>query len=111
MTSWWPAVYASVLYGALFGVTAMLATAAVALPATLVTWITVLVLLAFAGKPQWKLVREGRNVTRDIAGIAFKILIREGNIVAAICAVMSFFLLLWRKSPSLGKDDGITSVV
>lgn len=77
---------------------------AVAVPATLVTWITVLVLLAFAGKPRRALVREGRRITGDIAGFAFRILIREGNFVAACCAVASFLALLIRRR-GMGEDD------
>ncbi|XP_038975569.1 uncharacterized protein LOC120106643 [Phoenix dactylifera] len=43
----WKALYASVLYGGVFGLLSMGAALAVAMPATLVTWITILVLLAF----------------------------------------------------------------
>ncbi|KAH7682898.1 hypothetical protein IHE45_05G149200 [Dioscorea alata] len=100
----WPTLYASVLYGGVFGLLAMGAALAVAVPATLVTWITVLVLLAFAGKPRRALVREGRRITGDIAGFAFRILIREGNFVAACCAVASFLALLIRRR-GMGEDD------
>ncbi|KAJ6841445.1 uncharacterized protein M6B38_306160 [Iris pallida] len=92
----WPALYASVLYGGVFGLLAMAAALAVVVPATLVTWITVLVLLAFAGRPRTQLVAEGRRITADIAGFAFRILIREGNLVAVCCAVVSFVALLVR---------------
>ncbi|WOL02461.1 hypothetical protein Cni_G11180 [Canna indica] len=90
----WPALYASLLYGAVFGLLAMGAALAVAVPATLVTWITVLVLLAFAGRPRGALVMEGRRITADIAAIAFKVLLREGNLVAGVCAGVSFFALI-----------------
>lgn len=90
----WPALYASVLCGGLFGLLSMAAALAVALPAMVTTWITVLVLLTFAGKPRWALVREGRRATADIAGIALRVLVREGNLVAAFCAVVSFAALL-----------------
>jgi hypothetical protein len=77
----WPAaLYASVMYGAVFGL--------------LVTWTTVLVLLAFAGRPRRSLVAEGRRATRDIAGLALRVLLREGNAVAALCAAASFAALL-----------------
>ncbi|XP_074588648.1 uncharacterized protein LOC141844514 [Curcuma longa] len=94
----WPALYASVLYGAVFGLLSMGAALAVAVPATLVTWITVLVLLAFAGKPRRALVMEGRRVTADISSVAVKILLREGNLVAGVCAAASFFALLHNSS-------------
>ncbi|XP_039133703.1 uncharacterized protein LOC120270695 [Dioscorea cayenensis subsp. rotundata] len=98
----WPTIYASLLYGGVFGLLAMGAALAVAVPATLVTWITVLVLLAFTGKPRRALVREGRRITADIMGFAFMVLIREGNLAAAVCAALSFFALLIRRR---GEDE------
>ncbi|XP_043688216.1 uncharacterized protein LOC122639425 [Telopea speciosissima] len=92
----WPALYASVLCGAVFGLLSMVAALAVAVPATLVTWITVLVLLTFCGKPRRSLVSEGRKITADIIGFAIKIVLREGNIVAAVCAVLGYFALVRR---------------
>ncbi|KAJ4729804.1 Pyrroline-5-carboxylate reductase 1 [Melia azedarach] len=95
-SSGWPALYASVLLGAVFGLLAMAAALAVAVPATLVIWITVVVLLAFFGKPRTTLVIEGRKITREIVGFVFKILLKEGNIVAAVCAVLGYFALVRR---------------
>ncbi|XP_042519396.1 uncharacterized protein LOC122093181 [Macadamia integrifolia] len=97
----WPALYASVLCGAVFGLLSMVAALAVAVPATLVTWITVLVLLTFCGKPRRSLVIEGRKITADIVGFAIKIVLREGNMVAAVCAVLGYFALVRRA----GEDD------
>ncbi|XP_020111048.1 uncharacterized protein LOC109726028 [Ananas comosus] len=48
----WRALYAAVMCGGVFGAAAMAAAAAAALPAAAVAWITVLVLLAFAGRPR-----------------------------------------------------------
>ncbi|KAF9601085.1 hypothetical protein IFM89_016058 [Coptis chinensis] len=79
----------------------MAAALAIAIPATVVTWITVLVLLAFAGKPRRALVLEGRKITKDIVGFVIKIVIKEGNIVVAICVVIGYFALTGRKS----RDD------
>ncbi|KAA8526375.1 hypothetical protein F0562_008422 [Nyssa sinensis] len=87
-SSCWPAVYASVLLGAVFGLLSMAAALAVVVPATLVTWITILVLLAFCGKPRRALVVEGKKLTAEITGFVVKILIKEGNVVAAVCAVL-----------------------
>ena len=70
---------------------------AVAVPATLVTWITVLVLLTFFGKPRKTLVVEGRKITAEISGFVLKILLKEGNIVAAVCAVLGYFALVRRR--------------
>ncbi|KAF8413874.1 hypothetical protein HHK36_001868 [Tetracentron sinense] len=96
-SSEWPALYASVLFGAVFGLLSMAAAVTVAVPATVVTWITVLVLLTFCGKPRRALVLEGRKITADITGFAFKILLKEGNIVAAVFAVVGYFTLLRRR--------------
>ncbi|CAN6351609.1 unnamed protein product [Urochloa humidicola] len=94
LPAWPAALYASVMYGAVFGLLSMGAALAVAAPAMLVTWITVLVLLAFAGRPRRSLVAEGRRATRDIARLALRVLLREGNAVAALCAAASFAALL-----------------
>ncbi|KAK8655278.1 hypothetical protein V6N13_107866 [Hibiscus sabdariffa] len=97
-SSGWPALYASVLLGAVFGLLSMVAALAVAVPATLVTWITIVVLLAFFGKPRRTLVVEGRKITREIASFVFKILLKEGNLVAAVCAVLGYFALVRNNS-------------
>ncbi|XP_022633822.1 uncharacterized protein LOC106754923 [Vigna radiata var. radiata] len=67
-TSAWPALYASVLLGTVFGLLSMVATLMVMVPAVLVMWITVVVLLAFFGKPRRTLVVEGRKITGEIFG-------------------------------------------
>ncbi|KAF8391345.1 hypothetical protein HHK36_023649 [Tetracentron sinense] len=95
------ALYASVLFGSVFGLLSLAAALAVAVPATIVTWITVLVLLAFFGKSRRVLVLEGRKITADITGFAFKIVLKEGNIVAMVCAIVGYFTLLRRS----GEDD------
>ncbi|XVE66193.1 hypothetical protein DITRI_Ditri08aG0060900 [Diplodiscus trichospermus] len=99
-SSGWPALYASVLLGAVFGLLSMVAALAVAVPATVVIWITVVVLLAFFGKPKRTLVLEGRKITREIAVFVFKILLKEGNLVAAVCAVLGYFALVRNNSVS-----------
>ena len=91
-----PALYASVLLGAVFGVLSMVAALAVVVPATMVTWISIVVLLAFFGKPRTDLVVEGRKITREIVGFVIKILLKEGNIVAALCAILGYFALVRR---------------
>lgn len=65
----------------MIGITGLLIVAA---RATLVTWITVLVLLAFvAGKRRKSLVREGRKITTDITVYAMKnILLKDKSIIA-----------------------------
>lgn len=90
----WPAVWVSVGLGLMFGVLSMAAAVAVAVPATLVTWISIVVLMAFCGKPRKGLVVEGRKLTGEISGILFKVLIKEGNVVALLCAVFGYFVLI-----------------
>ncbi|KAK4786616.1 hypothetical protein SAY86_010449 [Trapa natans] len=92
--SGWPALYASVMLGAVFGVLSMAAALAVVIPATLVTWIAIVVLLAFCGKPRRALVVEGRKITREIIGLVCRVLLKEGNVVAAVCAVVGYFALV-----------------
>ncbi|KAG6503446.1 uncharacterized protein LOC121987470 [Zingiber officinale] len=100
----WLALCASLMYGSVFGLLAMGSALAVAVPATLVTWITILVLLAFAGKPRGALVMEGLGITAEIAAVAIKVLVREGSVVAGVCAGISFFALLLTSRRGVGGD-------
>nr|DAD26686.1 TPA_asm: hypothetical protein HUJ06_028154 [Nelumbo nucifera] len=70
----------NVLFNAVFGLLSMVAVLAVSVPATVVTWITVLALLTFYGKPHRYLVLEGRKIMANITGFSIKVMIREGNI-------------------------------
>ncbi|KAK7404991.1 hypothetical protein VNO78_06100 [Psophocarpus tetragonolobus] len=97
-TSAWPALYTSVLLGTVFGLLSMVAAMVVMVPAVLVTWITVVVLLAFFGMPKRTLVVEGRKITREIFGVVVRILLKEGNFVAAFCAVLGYFALVRRSA-------------
>ncbi|KAI8008972.1 hypothetical protein LOK49_LG07G02213 [Camellia lanceoleosa] len=101
-SSGWPALYASVVLGAVFGLLSMAAALAVAVPATLVTWITVLVLLTFRGKSRRSLLVDAKKLTAEITGFLGKILIREGNVVAAVCAVLGYFVLVWKNREEVG---------
>jgi len=49
--------------------------------------------LAFFGKPKRTLVVEGRKITREIFSFVVKVLLKEGNIVAAVCAVLGYFIV------------------
>ncbi|RDX90624.1 hypothetical protein CR513_27487, partial [Mucuna pruriens] len=95
-TSAWPALYASVLLGTVFGLLSMVAALVVMVPAVMVTWITVVVLLAFFGKPRRTLVIEARKITADIFCFVVRILLKEGNFVAALCALLGYFALFRR---------------
>lgn len=71
----------------------MVAATTVAVPAVMVIWISVVVLLAFFGKPRRVLVIEGRKITREVVGFLF---LKEGNVVTTICAVLAYFLRIRR---------------
>ncbi|KAH7833759.1 hypothetical protein Vadar_009398 [Vaccinium darrowii] len=51
---WPPALYASVALGAVLGLLSMAVAVIVVMPATVVMWVTVLVLLTFCAKPRRK---------------------------------------------------------
>ena len=104
-SSGWPALYASVLLGTVFGMLSMVAALVVMVPAVLVTWITIVVLLAFFGKPRRTLVVEGRKITKEIFSFVMKILLKEGNVVAAVCAVLGYFALVRRNNGQGGVVD------
>lgn len=53
---------------------------------TIVTWITVMVLLAFAGKRRRVLVKEGRKITSDVAMYLVQVVLKERSLVAMACA-------------------------
>ncbi|CAH1433715.1 unnamed protein product [Lactuca virosa] len=91
---WWPAIYASVTMGLIFGVLAMAAALVVAVPATVVIWISVLVLMTFCGKRREWVVEEGRKLTVEMSRTVGMVVIKEGNLVAAVCAVFGYFVLV-----------------
>ncbi|KAK7263666.1 hypothetical protein RJT34_31260 [Clitoria ternatea] len=95
-SSSWPALYVSVILGFVFGLLSMVAALVVMVPAVVVTWITIVVLLAFFGKPRRTLVVEGRKITAEIFSFVVRILLKEGNVVAAVCAVLGYFALVRR---------------
>ncbi|KAE9588557.1 hypothetical protein Lalb_Chr22g0356581 [Lupinus albus] len=92
----WPALYGAVLVGTVFGVLSMVAALAVMVPMVLDTWIAIVVLMSFFGKPRWALVVEGKKITREILGVVMKVLLKEANVVAAVCAVLVYFVLVGR---------------
>ncbi|KAK1436703.1 hypothetical protein QVD17_02485 [Tagetes erecta] len=63
---------------------------------TIVTWITVLVMLAIAGKRRRVLVVEGRKITGDVALHLLKVLIKKRSLVAVACATfLSSVAMVW----------------
>ncbi|CAA2973452.1 nbr1 like [Olea europaea subsp. europaea] len=63
---------------------------------TVVMWITVLVLLAFAGKRRRVLAKEGRKITSDIALYSVQILLKERSLGAVACTtILSLMAMAW----------------
>ncbi|KAK9073547.1 hypothetical protein SSX86_007871 [Deinandra increscens subsp. villosa] len=63
---------------------------------TIVTWITVLVMLTFAGKRRRVLVVEGRKISGDVAMHLLKVLVKERSLVAFVCATfLSSMAMVW----------------
>ncbi|KAJ7956173.1 Pyrroline-5-carboxylate reductase 1 [Quillaja saponaria] len=63
----WPALYLASWIIPLLGFILAVSLVIVAVRATMITWITVLVLLAFSGKRRRVLVQQGRQITTDVA--------------------------------------------
>ncbi|XP_078433248.1 uncharacterized protein LOC144704637 [Wolffia australiana] len=93
----WPEVRAAAALGGLFALLSLAAAVAVALPAMIVAWVVVLVLLACAGKSRPQLLRHGRRATVDIAATAAGLILHEGKLVVAACAAASLLSLLYRR--------------
>ncbi|PWA73658.1 hypothetical protein CTI12_AA259680 [Artemisia annua] len=89
----WPAIYASMAVGMIFGLLSMAAALAIAVPASVVIWISILVLLTFCGKPRESVVVEGRRLTTEISRAMGMVVLKEGNLVAVVCAIFGYFLI------------------
>ncbi|KAK4752624.1 hypothetical protein SAY87_021422 [Trapa incisa] len=84
-------------YALVLPVAGILLTAAflvIAVRAMLMTWITVLVLLAFSGKRRRALALQGRRITADLAIYLVKVAFRGKGAAALVCATFITFLLL-----------------
>lgn len=65
--------------------------------ATMVTWITVLVLLAFAGNRRRVLVQRGRRITLDVAWYLLGVIFRsQKGLFALACATVFSLLATYR---------------
>ncbi|GLT53793.1 hypothetical protein SLA2020_270410 [Shorea laevis] len=68
----------------------------VAARATMVTWITVLVLLAFSGKRRRVLAQHGREITADVAVHLVRVVLRERGLLAVVCATIVSLMAMVR---------------
>ncbi|KAI3744965.1 hypothetical protein L1987_58064 [Smallanthus sonchifolius] len=91
---WWRALYASVEVGMILGFLSMVVALAVAVPAIVVIWSAVLVLLSFCGKPRVVVVVEGKKLTAEMGRAVGMVVVKEGNLVAIVCAVVGYFLFV-----------------
>ncbi|KAM7272148.1 hypothetical protein ACFE04_031362 [Oxalis oulophora] len=89
-------LYTAMLLWGVFGMVSIAAALTVVVPATVVVWIAVVVMMSVFGKKRKDVVVEGRKMTREIVVFVFKVLIREGNYVAAVFTVFGYFLLVIR---------------
>ncbi|MCD9642644.1 hypothetical protein HAX54_029532, partial [Datura stramonium] len=58
--------------------------AVLAVRATVITWITVLILLAFAGKRRRGVVKDGKKITSEVATYAANVVFKQRGFFAAI---------------------------
>ncbi|XP_071741689.1 uncharacterized protein [Rutidosis leptorrhynchoides] len=87
---WWPTICASMALGVIFGVLSMAATLAVVVPATMLTWICVIVFLSFSGTPRKLVVMEGKKLRDEMSRKVGMLMIKEGNLVAIVCALFGY---------------------
>ena len=80
----------------LAGVALMATLVIAAARVTMVTWITVLVLLAFAGKRRRVLAQHGREITADVAVQLVRVVLRERGLLAMVCATIVSVMAMFR---------------
>ncbi|CAL9019738.1 unnamed protein product [Prunus brigantina] len=78
----------TVLLLPVLGALMVLALVVVAARATMMAWITVLVLLTFAGNHRRVLVRRGKLITADVAIYLFRVIMKERGLLAVACATI-----------------------
>ncbi|XP_057479939.1 uncharacterized protein LOC130767175 [Actinidia eriantha] len=67
---------------------------ALAARATVVVWITVLVLLAFSGKRRRVLAAQGRKITAEVAMYLVKVVLKERGVAAVACVTILSFMAM-----------------
>lgn len=65
-----------------------------AIRTTMVTWITVLVLLAFAGNRRRVLVKNGRKITLDVTMHLVMVVTKERGIAVVVCTTVATLLTI-----------------
>ncbi|BBN17629.1 hypothetical protein MPTK1_7g15890 [Marchantia polymorpha subsp. ruderalis] len=88
----WTLLHNSVILGTEVGLLAMVALITFLVPALIMTWITALVFeymfgRGLFGRPQ-RLIEDGSMIARDISWMAFKSVVKEGNVVAVIVVII-----------------------
>ncbi|PRQ22383.1 hypothetical protein RchiOBHm_Chr6g0249651 [Rosa chinensis] len=72
----------------LIGASLVFALVVIAARASMIAWITVLVMLTFAGNRRRVLVRRGSLITSDVAVHLFRVVIKERGLLAVACAAL-----------------------
>ncbi|KAI5311648.1 hypothetical protein L3X38_040821 [Prunus dulcis] len=85
----------TVLLLPVLGALMVLALVVITARATMMAWITVLVLLTFAGNRRRVLVRRGKLITADVAIYLFQVIMKERGRLAVACAtILSLMAML-----------------
>ncbi|KAM0066417.1 hypothetical protein Hdeb2414_s0002g00048751 [Helianthus debilis subsp. tardiflorus] len=84
--SWWLSIHMWSVIPVMVVVLVAGLVAVIMVRTTVVTWITVLVMLAIAGKRRRVLAVEGRKITGDVAMHLLKVLVKKRSLVAVACA-------------------------
>uniref|UniRef100_A0A9I9E789 Uncharacterized protein n=1 Tax=Cucumis melo TaxID=3656 RepID=A0A9I9E789_CUCME len=82
----------------ILGLLAVAGVALMAARATMVAWITVLVLLAFAGNRRRVLVKHGRKITADVAMYLASVMVKERGLLAVAFAALFSFVAVARST-------------
>ncbi|KAI3807016.1 hypothetical protein L1987_22936 [Smallanthus sonchifolius] len=96
--SWWLSIDSVHMWSVVWavGVVLVAGLVVVVVRTTIVMWITVLVMLSFAGKRRCVLVVEGRKISGDVAMHLLKVLVKERSVVAVACATfLSSMAMVW----------------
>lgn len=76
----------------LIGLSLLFVLVVIAARATMIAWITVLVMLTFAGNRRRVLVRRGRLITADVAIYLFRVVIKERGLLAVALVTLTAML-------------------
>lgn len=87
------------------GAALLVGTIVLAVRAIVITWITVLVLLAFTGKRRRGAVKDGKTITSEVAMYAANVVFKEKGLFAftGTAIVLFLFGLFFKEKVDIGK--------